>query len=217
MENLDQVREKLLASFSIDSSYKYLPVSSRQEIDAALHINGEVDRVTPEILRSMKDPRDFGSWLVGVAEMNEAITPQVMYETVAKVLVAASTGITGKKYLQSVASAFGELKKRWYSTNAFADVFLEQALGRQRGAILKPLLSPVPPSKYGDRAATESDAAQEILLAAFQRRGGLKEFLIEHFSQKLIGRLVVEHGLSGMQGIISRKDRGSLLSIELGL
>lgn len=217
MESLDQTRQKLLASIGVNSRYEHMPVGSRQEIDAAIYINGTADRVTPEILRSMKDPRDLGSWLVGVAELNETITPKVMYETVASVLVAASKGITGKKYAQSVASAFGELKKRWYSVDAFADVFLAQALGRQGGAMLKPLLSPVPPSKDGDRAATESDAAQEILLAAFQRRGGLEDFLTEHFSQKLIGRLVVEHGLSGMQGIISRKDRGSLLSIELGL
>lgn len=218
MDYHQKLRLNLTKSAGIDQSYDGLPDSSQREVDVALCVNGRAERVQPDVMGYLKEPTEFGFWVFNVLYMDEKIKPARLFKLVSKVLVASSDFITGKKYVQSVASAFAEVSKRGLDGDAFADEFLFQALRKRKGALLKSFLHPTPPSKDGSMlAATDADAAQVLLLGAFQRHGGLKDYLSEHFSKKLIGRLVLEHGLSGLHTIISRKDRGSLLSIELGM
>lgn len=218
MDYHQKLRLNLTKSAGIEQSYDGLPDSSQREVDVALCINGRAERVQPDVMGYLKEPTEFGFWVFNVLYLDDKIKPALLLKRLAKVLVASSDYITGKTYVQSVASAFAEVSKRDLDSNAFADEFLFQALRKRKGVSLKPLLHPAPPSKDGSMlAATDADAAQVLLLAAFQRHGGLKNFLSENFSKNLVGRLVLEHGLSGLATIISRKDRGSLLSIELGM
>lgn len=218
MVSPEELRSNLVKNAVVDQDFAFLPVSSRQEIDAALIIGSNPELMTDAVMSSMKDPTEFGFWVFNVLYQDQKLKPSRLFRLLAKVLVASGDHIAGKKYVQSVSSAFAEIRNRKLDPGAFADEFLIQALRQRKGRLIKLFLQPKPPSKDGSMLAMNSaDEAQALILSAFQRHGGLKEFLTEHFSEKLIGRLVIEHGLSGLHDIISRKDRASLLSIELGM
>lgn len=212
--HMEMLHLNLMMTADRDGRFDWLPEETKQQADVALWIRHDIKKATPEILSIMKKPDEFGYWAFHAKIMSfgkKEINPAKVFTHVSKALVASFRVSNNLHYMQSFTSAFKAVEAAGMDTVAFCAEFLNQALRAQNGLPLKFLFWKL----KGDNG--DHVRAQGMLLKAFQEKDGFRETLAKLLTKRSLGLLVIEHGLNGFVDFISRKDRGTVLSNELGI
>lgn len=212
MDYEDIVRLNVLMTAGIGGKFNWLPENVQRQVDAAISIVRK--GVDQDLIRSLESRTALGYYVFHAFQTDPDCKAKEIFHKLASVHVESSQYMKMSAYQSMLTTTVNALKKSDFGAEGFVRVLLKQSMGLDHSGIIR-LLGVG--SRLDRKTSEHEDVAQGLILKELVELEGGKELLIKHVTKPALGKLVLKYGLSGLEGAISRKDAGHLLSDRLGL
>jgi hypothetical protein len=208
----DLVRLNVMKVAGVEGRFSWLPEREQRQLDAAISTVNHGFNV--DLIRGLESRTEYGFYLLCSLETDPKRSREFICYKLAEVHVECSKFMTMPAYYQMLAVTMKALKQDKADVRLFVHALWAETVKLDHSGVLK--LLGVGSASYGTKNV-DQEFAQGVVLKFFTEMQGHKDFLINHVSQKALGRLVRKYDLIGLERVISRKDAGELLSERLGL
>jgi hypothetical protein len=213
MNHEDLVRMNVMKEAGVDGRFSWLAEYEQQELDAAIAIVRQ--GFQPELISGLSSLTELGVYLLSALETDHDRPREDIFYRLAETHVECSKSLDMSSYYQMLGATVKRFKDDKSDVRLFVHGLWAITVERlDASGVLK--LIGVAPEITHNKIGTEI-FAQGAILRFFTEMPGHKEFLIKHVPQHTLGKLVRKYELEGLEGAISRKDAGHLLSDRLGL
>ena len=212
MDYEDIVRLNVLMTAGVSGKFEWLPENVKRQVDAAIAIVRK--GVDPDLIRSLESRTMLGYYVFYSFMTEPGCKAREIFHKLAAVHVESSQYMKMSAYQLMLTTTVNALKKSDVGADGFVRDLLKQSMGLDHSGIIK-LLGVG--TRLDRKTSDNEDLAQGLILQELVGLKGGKELLIKHVTKPALGKLVLKHGLSGLEGAISRKEAGISLCDQLGL
>jgi hypothetical protein len=208
----DIVRLNVMKIAGLEGRFSWLQKREQQQMDAA--ISTVRHGFDADLIRGLESRTEYGFYLLCALETDTDRSREFICYKLAETHVECSKFMTMPAYYQMLTATMKPLKDDKSDVRLFVHALWAETVKLDHSSVLK--LLGIGSASYGTKTA-EQEFVQGVVLKFFNEMPGHKEFLVNNVSQKALGRLVRKYEMIGLEGVISRKDAGELLSERLGL
>lgn len=208
----EKVRLNVMMGARVNSKYEWLPKRDQMQLDTAIAIVR--DGFNAELVKGLESCADLGMYLFHCLETDLEMPVEAILNELAAFHLQTSEFLTAPAYQVMLATTALRLESRELDVTLFARELVGQTVNLDHSKIIKLL-------GFGSgsvrRRVNGEDFSQGLILKELLKREDGKELLIKNLPKPDLGKLVRKYDLGGLEGVISRKDAGHLLSDRLGL
>lgn len=213
MDRAEIVKQRVLKNSGVGSRYETLALNSRMQIDVAITII--CCGFEQAGVKHLETRSSLGYYVFHGLLDEPNLTKEDIIHKLSDIHLKTSPFMSVSQYCSMLTTTLYALRKYDYKVEPFIRQVWSDTLRTSEDDNVKKLLGVGPGS--GRRMSDGDDVTQGLILKVLLEQDGGKAHIIKHFTKPTLGKMVLKHSLSGFEGVISRKDAGSLLSDQLGL